>query len=284
MLSREETKTMELHIDNCPDFQTFEPSVVVSGKSMGEKPKRQWNPLRRWIFVGFAISIVLFLTINLLTITVRPTIVNALSGEKIEAINNIIEIQFSKPMNKSSVEAALKISPKTLYLTEIKDRTKLIITFPKGLLLNKSYELSISEDATDVYGFSLKQSIVLYFDSPSDNNQTYLKDRPATVVREMNISWTWQEIMSINEQVSKGSKVSRLVVDQAAMDDLYSTHKLSPTEYQFPVVEKTDGINAVVRFDKKDNSGYARATLEKLGRKDKHGAWFTTKLEIFEYK
>ena len=81
------------------------------------------------------------------------------------SINNTeIVITFSKSMNRSSVEAALFISPQVNYtLHWSKNDTELRIRFTENLSYNTTYKITIGTNARDTFGNNLKSLLKLWF-------------------------------------------------------------------------------------------------------------------------
>lgn len=97
----------------------------------------------------------------------KPEVKSTFPGDKSDnvSINNTeIVITFSKSMNRSSVEAALSISPQVNYtLNWSKNDTELRISFTENLSYNTTYKINISTNARDTFGNNLKSLLKLWF-------------------------------------------------------------------------------------------------------------------------
>lgn len=99
------------------------------------------------------------------------------NSQNISINNSQLKITFSTPMNRSSVESALSISPKANYtLYWGKDNTELLIIFNDKLSSNTKYTITIDATAKDRNGNNLNDPFKLVFTTgvktkTSDNNE-----------------------------------------------------------------------------------------------------------------
>ena len=71
-----------------------------------------------------------------------------------------VVLSFSEYIDEKSLQNAVKISPRLEPLVEIKyDDDKIILDFPKELLSNQTYVITISRNLKDERGVALEQSI-----------------------------------------------------------------------------------------------------------------------------
>jgi parallel beta-helix repeat protein len=86
------------------------------------------------------------------------------NSQNMSILNSKIKITFSQSMNRSSVEAAIKVSPLTNYsLYWGKDDTELLIVFSENLLADTDYTITIDTTAKDKEGYNLNDPYKLKF-------------------------------------------------------------------------------------------------------------------------
>jgi len=97
----------------------------------------------------------------------KPKIQNTNIADKsynVSINTSLIEIDFSKPMNRSSVEATLTISPQINYtLSWAENDKKLIIILREKLEYNTTYKITIGTGARDKLGNNLNEPLELEF-------------------------------------------------------------------------------------------------------------------------
>ncbi|WP_198299845.1 Ig-like domain-containing protein [Tumebacillus avium] len=312
MLSKSERAQADLHLKSCAqcramlaDFQDISkmfrelpgfapPELEVSAVQEPPLilPKQQRRPFRPFTKIATAAAVILALGLggvsyfNLTT----PTVVYASQPDGAKNVptapDTPITLKFSEPMQRYFVQEALTIEPDTDVLFDWQEDGKTLqLWFPAGLKPNASYTISIAKTAKDAQGFALKEPFVIHFDTFS-GDKAPAPQEPAQEFKLVKTQplgkWTSETARPVQEQVNNGAQPGRLVADHAAMDDLFTGGILSPQEYGPPAVIEAGSTKALVRFDKKDGTGYALATVEKLVQQDQHGAWFTTQVDFYE--
>ncbi len=98
------------------------------------------------------------------TLDITPPEVSSVSleGKEVE-VTNTLRITFDEPMNKSSVEAAISISPDIEVLNYTWEGNTLIITFASDLKAGTDYTVTVGTGASDEAGNALEEPYIWTF-------------------------------------------------------------------------------------------------------------------------
>lgn len=151
----------------------------------------------------------------------RPAILSSLPAQFGQITNGRIEINFSKPLDKSSVTQAVYIYPPVRNKKISVDKSTLLIRFNEGLLPDTNYYVTVSSRLKDIRGNALAENQTLVFAS-GRLNQLQLSGT---------VSFEEEEDASLPVQLRLLSADSLNVISTVSRGASYSLETLNPASY-----------------------------------------------------
>ncbi len=151
----------------------------------------------------------------------RPTILSSLPAEFGQIANGRVEINFSKPLDKSSVTQAVYIYPPVRDKKVSVDKSTLLIRFNEDLLPNTNYYVTVSTRLKDIRGNSPLENQTLVF-AHGNLNQLRLSGA-VTIEDEADAAFSVQFRLLSADSLNVLSAVSR--------GSTYALETLNPAVY-----------------------------------------------------